>query len=222
MSSLVADPISQLFQDTRNTDEFDRFGAADAYTLNDFPAFLALREKRLAELKIEKKRLLTSSKDAEEIERLATEYNTAKQELETARTDLETKITERIAELRENLKTKFAKHGIGVGETYKGFKKTGTEDYRLGGFLTDVLEIMNKITIIKYLETADEEGQSSNTNENTALTELIALQDKLFRNINPTNDADRKLSHTMSFMLHGSTHDVNKRIEEVKEHVEGS
>jgi hypothetical protein len=216
MSSLVGDPIEKLLDDINtSSDEYRRFGTPAAGTTKPFTLETekqySCEENRFYDLKARKKTILkTSSSKQEEIDKAEKAYNDVKKELNDKKTELEGKIAEKITELRTNLKTKYSKNGIGVGETYKGFKKTATEDNRIA--FHNIHDIKLTIENIRYLEKGDDQEASSNPNEQTAYNELNALHEKLTKispGDNPT-DEEKKLDR-VSFLIYGSR-DVSETI----------
>jgi hypothetical protein len=169
MSSYTQDPVSQLFQATRNTDEFERFGTAKQYTLEAFPTAFAKAEKRFYQLKSKKEKLLKQSGDEEALAKLAKEYQGEITKLNNLKGQVDTKIADKITELRKELKDKFKIDP----STYKGFEKTATADNRLELSQVDQLEYLLKK--IRYLENFDEEAPSSEPNEEQARQDLKTL-----------------------------------------------
>jgi hypothetical protein len=107
-------------------------------------------------------------------------------EITAVETEIQTRMTTRLTELRAELKKK----GIDA-TTYKGFAKTATEDNR-----PDVIELANLqryLTTIRFIESGDENKDSTVLNENTALVDLEKISTEM-------NNPGRKSSLAVTFM----------------------
>jgi len=189
------------------------------YTLYEFPKHLHQMTVELHKLKGLKKAELKSLEDGgEELIKAEKAVEQAKQAVKDKETEIETKIQARIDEIRNDLKTKHPKNGLGVGETYKGFKKVPNgEDNRIS--LSEVGLIPYSLKNIRYLESGDEGKDSTNPNENSALTELKELWDKVHPDSGTSGtDEEKKIHHAQFFIKMGSTD--KERFEKTKEMVE--
>jgi hypothetical protein len=193
MSSLTADPVNQLLQDIKNTDEYERFTVnGKTYTLESFPDTFALNEKRFYDLKARKKALLkTSGTDQAEINQLDQAYQTEKDKLLALETQVEENIKTRLGQLRTKLKTEF-KIDAATSPNF-GSGTDANDTNRLT--LMQIMSLEHLLKQIRFLENSDEEADSSVANENTAMTKLADLKKKVSANL------DTKISHVNYFNM---------------------
>ncbi|CAG8464388.1 32559_t:CDS:10 [Gigaspora margarita] len=183
------------------------------FTLHNFPKYFYEKQKDLYRLQgLRDSELKRLDSGGEELRKAQEELDKAKQELKAGEKNITDRITEAIAEKRKILKDKYKIDDA----TYNGFTKTSSEDNRIS--FIDMLELNHLFRSICYLQTGNEEDQSSVNNENTARTDLKNLNDRVHQPDRNT-DEGRLIEHVNQFMQ-GADGDNQKRIEVHKEYVE--
>jgi|ERR1044072_5571343 hypothetical protein len=124
---------SDFFSHYRTTDPYGSFtDGASAYNLHNFPTYFYEKQKELYRLQaLRDSELKRIDAGSDELQKAQEEVDQAKQAVKDKEGEIQEKIAEKIETIRSKIKTDFPNHGLGKGETYKGFDKTSSEDNRI-------------------------------------------------------------------------------------------
>jgi hypothetical protein len=165
-------PYRTLFDDLRslNSNEAFQHGGTGTYdwTLFDFPDYIDEAEERMFELETEKDSIQSEIKDGrKDLLKAEKEYEQAKQDLKTKENEVDQAISQKVAELRKEVETKWKlKAGDNTTTLSFGSGTDANDNDRIT--LSEHCNFQRWIKIIRYLVNYDEAKSTGKTNEDNA------------------------------------------------------